>query len=58
MVNPDDYRNIFNEIKRHVWEKQRFIPSESNGKQSAPVLDDAHVDNTQIGEDINFLSFV
>ena len=51
MVDPDDYRNIFNEIKGHVREKQRVMVSEGNSKQSAPVLDDAQIDNTQSGED-------
>lgn len=58
MVDPDDYRNIFNEIKGHVREKQRVMVSEGNSKQSAPVLDDAQIDNTQSGEDFDLFSFV
>lgn len=58
MVDPEDYRNIFNEIKSHVREKQRVMVSEGNSKQSAPVLDDVQIDNTQSGEDFDLFSFV
>lgn len=58
MVEPEDYKNIFNEIKSHIREKQRVIASEGNSEQSAPVINDINVDNTQSGSDFDFFSCV
>ena len=39
MIRPEDYEDIFKEIKNHVKQKQRVMVSEGNSVQSQPALE-------------------
>lgn len=52
MIRPEDYGNIFREIREHVRKKQSVMVSEGDSVQSAPVVENSMVINNQMGESI------
>lgn len=50
MVQPRDYVEIFQEIKSHVEQRQSVMVSEGDSIQSAPAIEDEHVNNNQMGQ--------
>ena len=50
MVMPQDYADIFQEIKDHVRKRERVMVSEGNTVQSVPAIDDIGVNNNQTGQ--------
>ena len=52
MIRPENYVEMFSEIKRHVSRRQSVMVSEGDSIQSAPVLDDETVSNNQTGESL------
>ncbi len=52
MVHPRDYVEIFQEIKRHVSQRQSVMVSEGDSVQSAPAIVDDNVFNNQMGESL------
>ncbi len=58
MIKPEDYIEIFKEIKEHVRRKQSVMVSEGNSKQSQPALDDFMVNNNQTGEVVNLFNYI
>lgn len=58
MVRPRDYAEIFQEIKRHVVQRQSVMVSEGDSVQSAPAMVDDAVNNNQTGETAAFEDLV
>lgn len=52
MIRPEDYGNIFREIREHVRKRQSVMVSEGDSVQSAPVVENSMVINNQMGESI------
>lgn len=52
MIRPEDYENIFREIREHVRKKQSVMVSEGDSEQSSPAVENSMVNNNQMGESI------
>ena len=58
MIKPEDYAEIFREIKDHVKRRQTVMVSEGNSVQSAPAIEGQNINNNQTGETIDLFSLI
>ena len=54
MVTPNNYTDIFHEIKEHIKKRQSVMVSEGDSHQSKPAIEAENVYNNQMGEAFDF----
>ncbi|MBO7196662.1 MAG: VWA domain-containing protein [Clostridia bacterium] len=54
MTMPQNYTDIFQEIKNHIKQRQSVMVSEGNSRQSQPAIEGQNITNNQMGEAFDY----